>query len=121
MPAAEVGGTSRLGSGSTTKSSPKPLASGAAMLSITSAAQQFKLPRDTLLNAVRAGMLQAARDRRGVLRIDEQALLGFCAAMTALEGQGSDETLIRLRAMRTDRLPLVLAQQRRLLREAETA
>jgi excisionase family DNA binding protein len=91
------------------------------MLSITSAAQQFKLPRDTLLNAVRAGTLKAARDRRGVLRIEEQALLGFCAAPAASEEKRPNETLIRLRVMRTDRLPLVLAQQRRLLREAESA
>jgi hypothetical protein len=89
------------------------------MLSITAAAQQCKLPRDTLLNAVRAGRLKAARDRHGILRIEEQALLGFCTVPAAPEAQRSAEALAHLRVMRSDRLSLVLAQQRRLLHQAE--
>ena len=90
------------------------------MLSITSAAQQLKLPRDTLLNAVRSGVLKASRDRRGVLRIEEQAVLEFCGARKGTPAQEPSGLIVPLQIMRSDRLHQVLTQQRRLLQVAET-
>jgi excisionase family DNA binding protein len=77
------------------------------MFSITSAAQHLGLPRDTILNAVRAGQLAAARDRRGVLRIAPSALAGFAAGLPGSAGNN----IVPLNAMRPDRLPQVLSQR----------
>lgn len=90
------------------------------MLSITSAARQFKLPRDVLLNAVREGTLNAVRDGRGILRIKADELDRFCRP--GLPTQAPREAVvIFLEAMQAERFPWVLAQQRRLLRAMEAS
>ena len=87
------------------------------MLSITSAAKQFNLPRDTILDAVRDGRLEAARDRRGVLRIEVSALIRFCGIAPSRSEKPEFGTVIQLRGMKEDRLARVIEQQGRLLRE----
>jgi excisionase family DNA binding protein len=87
------------------------------MLSITSAAKQFNLPRDVILNAVRDGRLDAVRDRGGVLRIKVEALLGFLAPPAPPSGRCREAEITSLSVMKSDRLPLVAAQHIRLLRD----
>jgi excisionase family DNA binding protein len=86
-------------------------------LSITSAARQFNLPRDTVLDAVRDGRLTAVRDRRGILRIKVDAVLGFCGPANPVAEMQHDGNVVRLGVMRADRLAQVIAQQTRLLQE----
>jgi excisionase family DNA binding protein len=87
------------------------------MLSITMAAKQFDMPRDTVLDAVRDGRLKAVRDRRGVLRIDLSAMLSFCGSKGKASEAPRCGNVVPLGAMRADRLSYVVAQQSRLLRE----
>jgi hypothetical protein len=81
------------------------------MFSITSAARHLGLPRDIILNAVRAGQLAAARDRRGVLRIAPSALAGFTALLPGNAARQQGGNVVPLNAMRPDRLPQVLSQR----------
>jgi excisionase family DNA binding protein len=80
------------------------------MFSITSAAQHLGLPRDTVLNAVRSGLLAAARDRRGILRIEPDAVHGFAASLPGISSRHGASNVVALNAMRPDRLSLVLSQ-----------